>query len=593
MSYHHLVRFGALVVFVATCPPGSFAQSEQVAKAEMTTWTGTLNAGGAKLRLEVDITVDGEQLTGSLRSLDQGDANIKASDIQVDGELSFSVPQIGAKFVGKYSDDKTVAEGTFTQGPASLPLTLTKSGTKTTAPPKREKLKEAWVGKLNLGLMNPVMQFRIVTKESGETAAYFDSVTEGRTGFDAVWSIDEGTLKFDVPKIKLSFEGKLNQAGDTAEGTWKQGGREVPLTVKKQATEYDDVNAWENRPQRPVAPFPYDALEVKFENKDDELTLAGTLTIPRKPGRHPAVVLITGSGAQDRDESLMQHKPFLVLADDLSRRGIAVLRYDDRGTAQSTGKFMGATTEAFARDAAAAVEFLKHHSRINPDEIGLAGHSEGGLVAPMVVGLRDDVAFVVLLAATGVDGETIVYSQSEAMTRAAGIEEEEIQIALKLNRAMIRTIIESPEDNDVLKKNIEKAIDDVIATIPEADREEASKNVRATIRGQLPTLTGKWMRFFLAYDPRPALKKMKCPTLAIIGTKDTQVLSDLNTPEIRKALTEGGNTDFEIVVLDGLNHLFQTCETGALSEYLTIQETFSPKALKIIGDWIVERTTQL
>ena len=205
-----------------------------------------------------------------------------------------------------------------------------------------------------------------------------------------------------MAKIKLTYRGTLNDDRDTAEGTWSQGGRKVPLTLKKQVTELEKVNVWENRPQRPVEPFPYDAEKVNFENKVDDLTLAGTLTIPRKPGRHPAVILISGSGPQDRDQSLMEHKPFLVLADYLTRRGIAVLRYDDRGTSKSTGKFKGATTEDFASDAAAAVEFLKSHARVNPNEIGLAGHSEGGLIAPMVVGFRDDVAFVCLLAATKV-----------------------------------------------------------------------------------------------------------------------------------------------------------------------------------------------
>lgn len=586
----------ALILGLALYASSVFAQ-----ESTTTTWKGTLNAGGAKLRLEIEIIEKNGEFSGELRSLDQGNAKAKTTEIKSDNEsLRFAIPRFGAEFSGKYAKDGARVEGTFSQNGASIPLTLTKADPKDGKTPKpnafqtksKESLKEAWVGELNLGIMKPVMQFRIVTLKSGKTAAYFDSVTEGRTGFHATTSNDGKTLQFDVARIRLSFKGKLTEAGDQAEGIWSQGGRNIPLVLKKQSTEYDSVNVWENRPQRPVGPFPYDAEEVTFKNRTDQLTLAGTLTIPKKPGRHPAVVLISGSGPQDRDESLMEHKPFLVLADYLSRRGIAVLRYDDRGTAESTGKFSGATTEAFARDASAAVDFLKTHERINPDEIGLAGHSEGGLVAPMVVGLRDDVAFVVLLAATGVDGVEISMSQSEAMLRAAGTPEDEIEIALAINRAVFAIARKTEAGND-LTKELEQAIDKVIQTIPESAREEAAKNLRAEIPNLNRKLNDKWLRFFHRYDPRPALSKIKCPVLAIIGSKDTQVLPDLNMPEIKKALIKGGNKDFEMVKIEGLNHLFQKCETGAMGEYISIQETFNPQALTKIGDWIIKRTTPI
>lgn len=585
----------ALMIALAFSTSNVFSQ-----ESKTTTWKGTLNAGGAELRLEVDLTEKDGDFTGELRSVDQGNAKAKTTDIKIDSKnFAFSIPRFGAKFSGKYTKDKNVVEGTFSQNGANIPLTFIKAGSKAdntpAAKPKdksKEILKEAWVGELDLGIMKPVMQFRIVTLESGKTAAYFDSITEGRTGFPAVTSVDGKSLKFDVARIKLSFKGELNDAGDRVEGTWSQGGRSIPLVLKKQATEYDSVNVWDKRPQKPVGPFPYDAEEVTFENKADSLALAGTLTIPKKTGRHPVVVLISGSGPQDRDESLMEHKPFLVLADYLTRRGIAVLRYDDRGTAKSTGQFEGATTEAFARDASAAVEFLKTHERINPAEIGLAGHSEGGLIAPMVVGLRSDVAFVALLAATGVDGVAISISQSEAMLRAAGTAEDEIEIALAVNRAVMAIVGKSKAGAD-LTKELEQAIETVIQTIPESTREEAGKNLRAEIPNLNRKLKGEWLRFFHSYDPRPALSKIDCPVLAIVGSKDTQVLPDLNMPEIKKALTKGGNKDFEMVEIEGLNHLFQKCETGAMGEYISIQETFNPKALSKIGDWIVKHTTQV
>jgi pimeloyl-ACP methyl ester carboxylesterase len=558
-----------------------------------TTWTGILDARGTELRLEIDMTENAGIVGGELRSLDQGNAKMTIAEIRIDDHhLSFSIPQIGGSFSGTLSGDGSTAEGTFRQGGVKLPLKLVRSETKGTPLQKasNEQLREAWIGELDLGIMKPVMQFRIVTLPTGDTAAYFDSVTEGRTGFEATWSIDGDTLNFEAPKIGLTYRGTLNEARDIADGTWSQGGRNVPLTLKKQANEYKTANIWENRPQRPVEPFPYDVEKVTFENRQDSVTLAGTLTIPQKPGKHPAVILISGSGPSDRDESIMEHKPFLVLADYLTRRGIAVLRYDDRGTAESTGNFGTATTEDFAHDAAAAVEFLRHHDRINPREIGLAGHSEGGLIAPMVVGLRDDVAFIALLAATGVDGATIVESQTEAMLRAAGTDESEIGIALTVNRAAIEVARKAAPGDDFTAE-LDKVIEEVIETLPEAIREEAGDNIRQAINNEKGRLEGNWMRFFLGYDPRPALAGIKCPVLAINGSRDTQVLPDLNLPEIRKALGEGGNGDFEIIVLDGLNHLFQTCDTGSMAEYITIQETFNPAALKIIGDWIVRHTT--
>lgn len=597
MNIHLLTRrfasIGAVLALVG------FAQAVHASEAlsaiqetQASSWTGTLNAGGSRLRLEIDIVeaADG-QLGGELRSLDQNNSTMELVEVSVDGaSLSFSIPAIGASFTGQYNEARTVVEGTFSQGASQLPLTLTNTAAGTDSTPSAPvgQLREAWIGEVQFGLQNAVMQFRVVEFDSGETAGYFDSVTEGRTGFDATWSIDGDALSFDVPAIGLTFRGKLNEARDTAEGTWSQGGRDLPLTLTRKAAEYETGNVWENRPQRPVAPFPYDAEEVTFENTIDGVTLAGTLTLPREPGRHPVVVLITGSGPQDRDQTIMEHKPFLVLADYLTRRGIAVLRYDDRGTASSTGDFSRATTEDFARDASSAVEFLRHHARINPQSIGLVGHSEGGLIAPMVVGLRDDVAFSVLMAAPGVDGVTTNETQTEAMLRASGVAEGEIEFAQNLNRAIVAAAMKAEPGAD-FSADLEPVIAAAIETLPESERGEALENIRLGIRNSVDRLQSPWMRFFLTYDPRPALRAMESPVLAIFGSKDLQVLPDLNMPEIERALTEAGNRNFEMLELDGLNHLFQEADTGSMDEYIEIQETINPAALKAIGDWIVSQ----
>ena len=582
MHKHKLTSIISFALLLLAAP--LFAQDE----ATTTTWKGTLDARGTELRLEIDVTKNGEALTGELRSLDQGNVTLKLDKVKIEeGKLSFLVPRITGKYSGEVSDDGSTITGTFTQSGMDLDLTLKKGDSKKTAENPVEVLKEAWIGEIEMGGMKPVMQFRIMTKESGGKA-YFDSVTEGQTGFAAKFQHKDGELQFEVDQIDLEFRGKLNDAGDKAEGIWSQGGRELPLTLEKKATEYDNKNVWGNRPQRPVAPFPYDAVEVSFENKRDSLILAGTLTLPKTPGPHPAVILISGSGPQDRDESIMEHKPFLVIADYLTRRGIAVLRYDDRGTAESTGKFSEATTEDFAHDASAAVEFLKKHSKIDSSKIGLAGHSEGGLIAPIVCGLRDDVAFVALLAATGIDGKAIVVSQSVAMSEAEGIEESELKMSKILTPVMVDLAMSGALSIDDPK--MKEAIKQALATLPESEREEKAEEIRDSLKTQLPRLQGKWMAYFLKYDPYPALTKMKCPVLAIIGSKDTQVLPKLNMPKIKQALKEGGNANATFVELEGLNHLFQKCETGGMSEYSTIQETVNPEALAKIGDWMVEQT---
>ncbi|MEM9940368.1 MAG: CocE/NonD family hydrolase [Planctomycetota bacterium] len=443
---------GLLSLLVLACTSGLMLAQE----ATTTTYTGTLSVFGNKLRLEVDMTKRGDNLTGALRSLDQGNVPLTTEkNVLTESELKFAVPKIGAQYAGTVFEDGKTVEGKFTQNGMKFELKLTKGKTGKAKAPDRIVLKEAWVGELNLGIMKPVMQFRIVTK-NGNPALLFDSITEGVRGIEGTYTNDGSKMTFEVKAIKLKYEGELDDTGQMATGTWKQGGRELPLELKRQLTEYSSKNVWKNRPQRPKGPFPYDAQDVVFENKKAEVKLAGTLTIPKSDGKVPAVILISGSGPQDRDETLMEHKPFLVLADYLSRRGIAVLRYDDRGTNQSTGKFSTANTQDLATDAAAAIDFLKSNDRIDATKIGLAGHSEGGLIAPIVATDRDDVAFTVLMAGTGITGSEIITSQSEAMLRATDVPEDEIKLAVRLNRAAVEIALKN-DDEESITSELKKA----------------------------------------------------------------------------------------------------------------------------------------
>jgi len=281
--------------------------------------------------------------------------------------------------------------------------------------------------------------------------------------------------------------------------------------------------------------------------------------------------LITGSGPQDRDESLMGHKPFLILSDYLTRHGIAVLRADDRGTGKSTGDFAKATTADFATDTEAGVAYLKTRPEVNPQKIGLIGHSEGGVIAPMIAARNKDVAFIVMMAGTGVPGDQVLVAQLEAIDVASGKSPEEAAKAAARQGEIIK-LVETEKDEAVLEKEMKEKM---AGEIPEAQ-----------VGGVIQQFTSVWFRFFLTYDPAPALRKVTCPVLVLNGEKDKQVLPSQNLPPIRKALEDGGNKHFEIDELAGLNHLFQTAKTGSPMEYAQIEETMSPVALEKMATWI-------
>jgi pimeloyl-ACP methyl ester carboxylesterase len=370
-----------------------------------------------------------------------------------------------------------------------------------------------------------------------------------------------------------------NKEGSEIAGQFKQAGASFSLTLNRVSKPQTL-----NRPQEPKPPFPYDEEEVSYENKRDGVKLAGTLTLPRGKASSPAVILITGSGPQNRNEELLGHKPFLVLADFLTRQGVAVLRVDDRGVGGSTGSVPDSTGENFAADVLAGIEFLKGRKGINPKQIGLIGHSEGGLVAPLVASQSNDVAFIVLLAGPGLPGEEILYLQGALILKANGATAE----ALARQRAgqeMMFSILKQEKDNTVAEKKMREGFDKQMAGANEAEKTQANQSFEA----QIKMVLSPWFRYFLTYDPRPTLARVKCPVLALNGANDLQVPAPENLREIDAALKAAGNKDVTVMRLSKLNHLFQTSETGSLSEYVKIEETFAPVALKTIGDWILAR----
>jgi pimeloyl-ACP methyl ester carboxylesterase len=333
-----------------------------------------------------------------------------------------------------------------------------------------------------------------------------------------------------------------------------------------------------SHPQEPKPPFPYTSEDVVYKNAKQGNTLAGTITKPAGAGPFPTVILITGSGAQDRNESLLGHKPFLVIADYLTRRGIEVLRVDDRGIGGSSGSTPNSTTADFVTDVEAGIELLKGRPEVDKRHIGLIGHSEGGIIAPMVASESSDVAFIVMLAGTAIRGDKILRSQAEALIRIDHIPGPEAAAMLDTQAKLIHVLETEPDQ--------EKARAEV-ADITQHDASSGKKMTPAMAGAVARSYVNPWFRYFVSLDPVPYLEKVHCPVLALDGTKDMQVVAKDNLPLIRATLERGGNRNVTTREMKGLNHLFQHAKSGGPEEYGSIKETFSPEVLKIMGDWIL------
>lgn len=339
------------------------------------------------------------------------------------------------------------------------------------------------------------------------------------------------------------------------------------------------------RPQEPKAPYPYDEEEVIYSSSAAGVTLAGTLTLPRSGKQSPAVLLIAGSGRNDRNETIFGHKPFLVLADHLTKQGFAVLRVDKRGIGQSTGNFDVSTTEDFAADALAGVEYLKTRKEVDAEQIGLIGHSEGGLIAPMVAVKSNDVAFIVLMGGAGVTGEATLYAREALISRAMGVTEEQISHQLDLQQQVL-SVIKNESDLEKAEKLLREIVAKQLANLPKEEQQTSADVMEA----QMKRCNSKWFRYYLTYDPITSLKHLKIPVLVINGELDSQVLPKQNLPVIAKILEKSGNRNYRIIEFPKLNHMFQTCETGSILEYGKIEETIAPVVLDTLSDWILETT---
>jgi uncharacterized protein len=538
-------------------------------------WNGTLNTGMGELRLVLHVTKSPDgTLLSTLDSVDQGASGIPVTSTTLkDSTLHLKVEAVNGTYEGTVSRDAQDIVGTWTQG-AGLSLTFHRgaiAAKPAARPAPPSDIDGDWLGTLDTGVAKLRLVLHITNTDQGLTAT-MDSLDQNANRLPITSMRRNGSsLIFDMKVIGGAYDGTISADLSGFNGTWTQLGNSWPLGFKrvKNRAELD-----RKRPQNPVRPYPYKELEVTYKNLNADVDLAATLTIPEGKGPFPAVILMAGSGPHDRDESIMGHKPFLVLADHLTRKGIVVLRADKRGCGKSGGNYAKAVMADFASDAEAGVAYLKARPEVDAKHIGLVGHSEGGIEAPMAAATDPDVAFVVMMAATGVPGDKILPEQSRLIQTAAGKKPDEIEKDLAIQHKVLAAV-EKNSDQATLEKELRTALS---GKVPDAQ-----------VDLQIKAASSPWFRDFLIYDPAPTLIKLTCPVLVLNGERDLQVPAAQNLPAIQKALEAGRNKNFEIVELPGLNHLFQDAKTGAISEYTEIEETMSPAAMDKISSWVLKQ----
>ncbi|MFT4092141.1 MAG: alpha/beta fold hydrolase [Niabella sp.] len=431
-----------------------------------------------------------------------------------------------------------------------------------------------WQGTLEAqGFKLPVL-FHI-KQEGASLISTMDSPAQGAKGIKTdttVFTNEE--LKITINIIKAGYMGKLTRT-DSIAGTFTQFGNSLPLGLKKSKDSIYKIN----RPQTPVPPFNYNIEDVTIKNDLQGNTLAGTLTTPFNKKDFPLVIMITGSGSQDRDETIFGHKPFWVIADFFANHGIGVLRMDDRGVGGSEKGKDNTTSADFATDINSAVNFLAKRGYKN---IGLAGHSEGGMIAPIAASQNKNIKFVVLMAAPGIPIDELMLIQNSLIGKTSGLSSEQVDQNIARTKDLYQ-FIKNYTGND-LKDALRKK-----ATLYfEKDTQTTAAQQQAVIEQQVAVVSSPWFVYFIKFIPDSYIQKLNIPVLAINGSKDVQVAAKENLEGIKKSLQKAGNKNFEVAELKGLNHLFQEAGTGAVSEYATIEQTIAPDVLVLMKNWILK-----
>ena len=450
---------------------------------------------------------------------------------------------------------------------------------------QQSKFLGIWQGTLQVG-MDLRIVFHYNQNSSGHYYAVMDSPDQAAFGISTDTAFEKGdSIYIRIKKANISYAGQL-KSDSLIEGIFTQG-QTFPLTLKK--VDHVEKAKSVKRPQTPKPPYAYLSEEVVYTNADNSLKYGATITTPQGKGPFPGIVLITGSGAQNRDEEIFQHKPFALLADYLTKIGFMVLRVDDRGVGKSTGNFSTATSEDFANDVQVSMEYLKNRSGIDTNRIGLLGHSEGGMIAPMIAAKRNDIQFIILLAGPGIPVIDLMTEQNLAIFQKQGISGISLSAYGKLFKNICLSIVHSSDNisavdhaTKVLKDWLDHTDSSICAELNLTGKDEQINYVNSMVK----EIMTPWYKYFLSYNPQPALQQLKCKVLAVNGDKDIQVLSSTNLEGIRNSLKSGHSPVYDIKELKGLNHLFQQCNICTIQEYGQLEETLSPTLLETIGTWL-------
>lgn len=439
---------------------------------------------------------------------------------------------------------------------------------------KAQEINGVWTGALKIQDVQLRINIHVDGNSENGYSAKFDSPDQGAFGIPfSEASFENNKLACSDKAMGIAYEAELQH--DELKGVWIQGGMSLPLNLER-GTE----PTLPNRPQEPTGDLPYKSKDVEVINAKAGVTLSATLTIPAGDGPFPAVILVSGSGPQDRNSEVFGHKPFLVLSDYLTRNGIAVLRYDDRGVGKSTGDFSAATSADFALDAESAFEFIINQPSINSKLVGIIGHSEGGMIAPMVAANNKEISFVVMIAGPAIPIDELLVAQTKAITQSTGASEAEIASAVDFNQKFYRFVKEQSSIESTLNH-----LDNFLLENRFMNSEGEAESIDEMKSNIVPMLT-PWFHYFISYDPKENLSKIKSPVLAIYGSLDLQVPSQININSLEPVFQKS-KIKHSIIELKNHNHMMQIATTGGVNEYMQIEQTFSPEALLTISSWIL------
>ncbi|MDE0957212.1 MAG: alpha/beta fold hydrolase [Planctomycetota bacterium] len=574
-----------LCIALLLIAPFLSAATDDTAAKLTGSWRGIIDPDDASIELIFHIhssTDDGWRGTVDTPAQNSFGLPLSGISIDEDGRVMISVAASGAVFEAKLTSKGDELQGTWKQRGAELTLHCQRIDKLPAMPAEiAMALSGSWEGVLPVGTVQLRIHLHLERTEDNSFSGFMVSPDQSPTRLSVtrVDFLQDRRVRICVGEASVRFEMDLSGSGDELQGSFLQGRSkfDMSLTRVEQLREL-------RRPQQPKPPFPYRSEDVTYVNPAAGITFAGTLTIPQGQGPFPCALLITGSGSQDRDEMIFEHRPFLIIADHLTRKGIAVLRVDDRGVGKSTsgiepGK---ATTEDFVGDVLSGFKYLKEHPEIDGSKIGLIGHSEGGVIAPLAAVKNPEIAFIVLMAGTGIRGDLLLVKQNELISRASGVEQQVIDRGLKLSRQLFAVL----REDDISKEVTRSKIEELVRKSPDLPGGEAGDGEVARVIAELEI---PWIRWFVRHDPAPILEKVRCPVLAINGSLDLQVPCKDNLAAIESALKRGRNPDYEVVEFPDLNHLFQHCKTGLPSEYGEIEESFSVEVLEKMTQWVLHR----